>query len=516
MIRLLALMLLLPLHAAASDPPAPATVAVVYNSEIDESKKLAIAYAEARNVPLENLVGLALPDKEEISREEYDTLIRGPLTAEFDRRQWWKRGPDDEGDLQMQQTRIQILVCMRGVPSRIQHPNPVNPDGSPLTQQQGMMTRKAAVDSELALLGSEGHSLDGALANPYFKKDSPITKAGMPILLVGRIDAHSFPVCHRMIQDAVETEKTGLWGFGVIDVANKIPQGDLWLQTAARALDREGIPTLVDRSNDTLPINFPLKDTAIYLGWYDFNVSGPFKNPGFKFKRGAVAAHLHSFSARQLRDAGKNWCAPLLARGACATIGNTFEPWLHMTHNFDVFAERLLAGYTLVEAAYMSIPVLSWQGVVLGDPLYRPFLHLDGSGTKADDDRLFRAFRISMLRWPNDEAEREKQLRAAAARMEDGRLLEALGLNLASNGQESRAGSVFRDAKLRFDDDYDKLRMDLYVAMLDREAKRTAAAIQGLRVAKATYASLPESKATEAWLNILDPPPPPPVQPKAR
>jgi hypothetical protein len=33
----------------------------------------------------------------------------------------------------------------------------------------------------------------------------------------------------------------------------------------------------------------------------------------------------------------------------------------------------LARGWTLGEAAYYALPVLSWQGVLIGDPLYRPF-----------------------------------------------------------------------------------------------------------------------------------------------
>jgi len=51
------------------------------------------------------------------------------------------------------------------------------------------------------------------------------------------------------------------------------------------------------------------------------------------------------------------------------TLGNVYEPYLQMTHHFDIFQTRLLAGHTVVEAAYMALPVLSWQNVVLGDPL---------------------------------------------------------------------------------------------------------------------------------------------------
>lgn len=501
------------LQAAPPEPPRAATVGVIYNSELEASEKLARLYAEKRDIPATNLIGLPLPDKEEISREEFDSMLREPLVEVFDDRRWWRRGRDSKGNLALQSAKLRILVCMRGVPSRIKHPDPKNEGGAPPTQQQMMTTASAAVDSELAMLGNEGLAFEGPLNNPYFKKQQPVAEAKPPILLVGRIDAHSFAVCERMIEDAVAAEQTGLWGFATVDIANKIAQGDGWMRGAATALNDHGIPTLVDRFDQTLPINFPLDETAYYLGWYDWDVSGPFKNPGFKLKRGAVAIHLHSFSAASLRDPNKRWCAPLLAKGAAATVGNVYEPFLHLTHHLDILTERLLDGYTLVEAAYMAAPAVSWQAVVLGDPLYRPFLRIDGSGRKADADRVFRALRIAKLRWPSDDTEREAQLRAASTRMNDPRLLEAVGLNDYFTGRADRASSVFRDALPRFTDPADKLRMDLHIARIDREAGRKQAAIQQLRTASTTFAALPEAKAALAWLNILDPPPPPPATP---
>jgi hypothetical protein len=319
-----------------------------------------------------------------------------------------------------------------------------------------------------------------------------------------------------MIRDAIDTEKTGLWGMSVIDVAQKfstMPEGDPSLENIVKAHRDLGIPVIADRFPDTFPTHYPLRDTAIYFGWYDYHVSGPFLNPAFRFKKGAVAVHLHSFSAAQLRDPAKNWSAPLLARGAAATLGNVYEPYLQMTHHFDIFQTRLLAGHTLVEAAYMSLPVLSWQNLVLGDPLYRPFLHLDGTGEKADADREYRALRLGHLRWKEDPKQLDSQLREAADRMKSGTLLEALGLTKREAGDPEGAETDFRKAKLYFDEKKDRLRMDLHTAAIERTANRKTEAIQILRGARTVFAGIPEAAAAAAWLTILDPPPPPPAAP---
>ncbi|MEK7952717.1 TIGR03790 family protein [Luteolibacter soli] len=496
-------------------PPEPASVAVLFNSTSEDSKALAEFYAKVRGIPADHLVGLELPDAEEISRKDFDDKLRNRLIREYDRREWWVRGRDAQGNLSPTQSKIRILVCMRGVPSRIAGTGPALPP--PPGKQPFTDTTQAAVDSELALLGNEGVPVEGMVNNPYFKQEKTAAEARLPMTLVGRIDGPTKEICGQMIKDAIETEQTGLWGMSVVDLSQKYlesPEGDPAMEKVAKAHRDAGIPVIIDRFPDTLPTNYPLHDTALYFGWYDWNVNGPFTNPNFKFKKGAVAVHLHSFSATQLRDATKNWCAPLLAKGAAATLGNVYEPYLPLTHNFDIFNARLMAGYTLVEAAYMAVPVLSWQNVVIGDPLYRPFIHLDGSGEKADADRVYRAMRLAALRWKDDPKQLEAMLREAADRMKSGVLLEAEALSLANRKEETAAAEEFRKAKLYYADKPDRLRMDLHLAAMEREAGKKAEAIKVLRGARTLYADIPESLAATSWLNILDPPPPPPAQPQ--
>ncbi|MCW1913609.1 TIGR03790 family protein [Luteolibacter sp. GHJ8] len=508
------LMCLIPALQAAPAVPVPESVAVLYNSSSSESKAIATYYAEARKIPEENLVGLPMPEKEEVSREEFNTRILEPLKAEYDKRGWWKR-QEHEGKLIPISKKIRVIACIYGVPSRVAaQPNDPKmvPGGAP-----PLNTTEAAVDSELALIGNEDLPLPNALINRYFKQDLSVFDTNMSTTLVGRIDGPSRAICERMIRDAVEVEKTGLWGMAVIDIAKKYTNtelGDPWLESIARANRETGIPTLVDRFQDTLPTNFPLRDVVSYYGWYDWNVSGPFLNPTFRFKKGAVAVHLHSFSAAQLRDPGKNWCAPLLARGAAATLGNVHEPYLEMTHHFDIFQARLKAGYTLVEAAYMAVPVMSWQNVVLGDPLYRPYLHIDGTGDKAEADREYRAIRLATMRWQNDPRQLDAMLREGADRLKSGVIMESLGLMKTEQRMTAEAAVDFQRAKVYYTAAPDRLRMDLHIAAIDRAGGRNDSAISILRGARTLYANLPEAVAAQAWLNVIDPPSPPPAQPK--
>jgi hypothetical protein len=69
----------------------------------------------------------------------------------------------------------------------------------------------------------------------------------------------------------------------------------------------------------TFDAGFPMSQIAIYIGWYDANVSGPFSRPTVEFMPGAFAYHLHSYSAHPFRSTSQGWVGPLLAKGA--TIG---------------------------------------------------------------------------------------------------------------------------------------------------------------------------------------------------
>jgi hypothetical protein len=236
-------------------------------------------------------------------------------------------------------------------------------------------------------------------------------------------------------------------------------------------------------------------------------------NPSFRFRRGAIAAHLHSFSANQLTNTSQNWCAPLLAAGAAATVGNVYEPYLGLTHHFSIFYQRLLDGFTLVEAAAAAVPAVSWQAIVLGDPLYRPYLHLDGGGMKLDLDREFRALRLAQMEWGEQPAELDRKLETAATALKSGTIQEARGLRAREAGDTLTATRRFEEAKNLYVKPGDRIRMDLHKAAIERNAGNKATAIQTLRSLKTRYSGLPETAAATAWLTILDPPPPPPADP---
>jgi len=129
----------------------------------------------------------------------------------------------------------------------------------------------------------------------------------------------------------------------------------------------------LDDQEALLDPKLPLEDIGLYAGWYTGNFQGPFGRKDFRFKPGTVAYHLHSFSASTIRSKDKHWVGPLIARGATATMGSVYEPYLRLTPNISTFFNSLLSGQCFAEAAYQSQTGLSWMITMVGDPLYRPY-----------------------------------------------------------------------------------------------------------------------------------------------
>lgn len=366
---------------------------IVYNSADPASTSLAKYYASKRNIPADRLLGLNCPQTEEISREEYDSTIAGPFRDAFLQKGWWKLQGGRIVD-----SRIRFVVLMRGMPLKVKSKGldviPRRDQPQPIASRD-----EASVDSELAALGLGEVSSSGLVPNPFFRRFAPIVDSitDPGLLLVCRLDAVSDITVRAMIDDAIATEKTGLWGWGYVDsrsiTEGGYAEGDQWLGNLASSMRQKGIPVLWDKAPEIIPAGYPVTDAAIYYGWYADAVSGPFADPAMQFRTGAVAVHIHSFSASTLRSATANWCGPLLERGAAATLGNVYEPYLTLTAHLDVFQDRLMAGFTLAESAYMSMRALSWMNVVIGDPLYRPYAawqQLTVSKRPMDDWRRYR------------------------------------------------------------------------------------------------------------------------------
>ena len=377
-------------------------VLVIYNAQMPASEAVARHYAQRRSVPDSQLLGLRLSDSGTISRADYVSGIQEPVRKYLVEKGLAEWVPDSSAPpqgrkatarnrLRLIRSEIRYLLLCYGVPWYIPHDSSMRSETEGIPAQ--FLRNDASVDDELALLPRLGFN------DPIATSPNPVVGATNAaqihptngVFMVTRLDGPTPEIARGLVDKALEAESRGLWGHAYIDL-RAITNGPYWwgdrmITNAAVAAKRLGFDTFVDNQPTSLGVGYPLSQVALYIGWYDSGVTGPFYRASVEFLPGAFAYHLHSFSAANLRSASENWVGPLLARGATATMGCVAEPYLEFTPNPAMFLERWgYVGMTLGEAATAAHPVLSWQTVVVGDPLYRPFGRpLADDGKRLDD-----------------------------------------------------------------------------------------------------------------------------------
>ncbi|MGD1089021.1 MAG: TIGR03790 family protein [Verrucomicrobiota bacterium] len=365
-------------------------VVVIYNTRVAASEDVARHYAEVRHVPKNQIYGFSLTANEEMSRDEFRDSLQMPLARRLKSDGLWRFGPvkvpatkgrPERIEQRVVASKIRYAVLCYGVPLKIA------PDAGvyePIaeTMKPELRRNEAAVDSELAWLPLV--RMDVPLSGPLPNWTYGVTNAALlnptnGILLVARLDGPSAGIANGLVDKALEAETNGLWGRAYFDARgleknNSYFLGDEWILGAAEISRRLGFETTVDDQPETFPASFPMSQIALYCGWYDGQVSGPFTLPKVEFMPGAFAYHLHSFSAATIRSSNQNWVGPLLAKGATCTMGCVYEPYLTGTPNVAAFLARWMGGgFSFGEAAWAAQPFLSWQTTIVGDPLFRPF-----------------------------------------------------------------------------------------------------------------------------------------------
>ena len=374
------LFLLAPWVAGAAVPAADdaaARLIIVANADDADSLRIARHYAEMRGVPAGNIVALPMPQTETITWREFVLGVWQPLQDELVRRRLIDgiamKASDEAGRRKFAFSghRFSFLLTCRGLRLLIYH-DPAITGAPPPVDKPEFRTNRGAVDSELSLIASGNYNLNGFVRNPCFLSEQPNFESAQ-IVKVARLDGPTAADVLAMIDRTIAAERTGLLGRAYVDMGGPHKQGDNWFESVARQLQEQDFDLVVHREGGTFPRSARFDAPALYFGWYAPNVTGPFTLPDFRLPPGAIALHIHSYSANSLRTSTHAWCGPLVARGASATFGAVFEPYLELMHQPHLLLRRLLKGATLGDAAYYALHCLSWQNVLVGDPLYRPF-----------------------------------------------------------------------------------------------------------------------------------------------
>ena len=363
---------LLPVSAHAQSAE---NVAVIINDDSADSKQVGERFVRARSIPDTNVIRIQTPAVETISRTAYLNAIEGPIRRALSRNRL--------------QDRVLYLVLTKGVPLRI--------EGTP-----GLDGTGASVDSELTLLYRRMVGITvatrGRVANPYFESGpaksshETFSHRAYDIYLVTRLDGFTLDDALALIDRAQAASSTGSF---VLDQRGGVvnnPTGDIWLSEASRRLATQGLAarTVLESTRE------PARDVDQVLGYYSWASNDPrnhARKASMRFVAGAVAATFGGADARTFREPPAEWTpngdwrnrdaffegAPtsligdLVREGVTGVAGHVADPFLQSAVRPDVLFPAYAAGMNLAEAFYLALPHLSWQTIVLGDPLCRPF-----------------------------------------------------------------------------------------------------------------------------------------------
>jgi hypothetical protein len=75
----------------------------------------------------------------------------------------------------------------------------------------------------------------------------------------------------------------------------------------------------------------------------------------------------------RFRGSPQSLIGDLVAERVTGAVGFAYEPYLQSTARHDILFAAYRAGLSAVESFYRALLHLSWQSVVVGDPLVSPF-----------------------------------------------------------------------------------------------------------------------------------------------
>jgi uncharacterized protein (TIGR03790 family) len=335
-------------------------VLLVVNQADAASREIADYYRERRSLPAKNICAISTTPNEEIQWAVYQQQIEKPI-----------------GDCLKKNAlaeKVLYIVTTLGVPLKVEG------NGTTVT------TEKASVDSELTLLYGKLHGSHferpGMLVNPYFmKRDAPFGHPRFPIYLVTRLAGWDVADVKALIDRSLAAKNLGKFVVDLSPGAND--EGNDWLKTAAILLPAER--TIIDETKKVLYLQ---PDVIGYASWGSNDPNRKVRLLGFRWLPGAIATEFVSTNARTFKRPPDNWAyttwedkshlwdgspqgltGDLIHEGATGASGNVYEPFLVGCVRPDYLLPAYYQGRNLADSFYVAMPYLSWQGIVVGDPL---------------------------------------------------------------------------------------------------------------------------------------------------
>lgn len=335
-------------------------VLVVVNESSSVSRRIGEYYVHKRGVPLENLCRIRTGDSEEITRVVYEGQIEGPIGRYL--------------KLHRLEEKILYIATTLGVPLKIRGPG------------EGMLTESASVDSELTLLygklkGAQVRAA-GLAPNPFYSKmRERFQHPQFPIYLVTRLAGYDFHDVEAMIDRSLDARNRGKFVFDL--KGSDSDGGDTWLREASQALPKERV--VMDETGEVL---YNQREVIGYASWGSNDRARKQRMLGFQWLPGAIVTEFVSTDGRTFARPPNTWnittwedhahlfagspqtlTADYIHEGASGCSGHVYEPYLAATPHPQYLFPAYFSGRNLAESYYLSIPGLSWQNIVVGDPL---------------------------------------------------------------------------------------------------------------------------------------------------
>lgn len=396
---------------------------VVYNSNIPESEDLAQYYMSpltGRAIDPGYALGLPLADSTSFTPNiprapspgiDFEEDILSPLKAFL----------DAPANAQLKQN-VKYLLLMKGVPHQVEGSNEFSTSST-----------YSSVDSELTLLYSYGQwPLAGWIWNGEIYQDFPLPPKAQSFhwqtdaafqrgqfkassstatydldYLVGRIDAYTYDEAKLIIDRARAADTSGT-GWVILDSFDNDPNsvGNLYdkmvqpvwpsdtpgeLMDAITMFSNAGYlsvweditSTRLTMTQGTPPAGF-VNSVIAYAGWGVNHGGGSYpsgneyilNDVGWNYLPGACWISYESFNgtafSEPINRRGQGQISDFLRRGGTCAIGNAWEPFtIGVGDERWIFYRYVVQGDRWIEAAYKGMCLLSWQEVVVGDPLCR-------------------------------------------------------------------------------------------------------------------------------------------------
>jgi uncharacterized protein (TIGR03790 family) len=358
----------------------PENVLLVVNRESNDSKAVAQYYRERRGIPAENVCTIRTLDEEVIARVHFEDEIRKPVLGCLAKRHL--------------QDRVLYIVLTRGVPLKI--------------KAEENESDRASVDSELTLAYQDllgvSRRYAGPAPNPYCAPHAAgrfvrFSHRDFPIYLVTRLDGYNVADVRALIDRGIaagqpETAARARDGRFVLDLNyDDNAQGNKWLREAAAKLREAGISESRVRLETSQVFLAGEKDVLGYASWGSndrANFSRFLRNT---WVNGALAMEFVSTDARTFTRPPEKWnigkwsdppgsffagspqslLGDYIQEGVTGVAGNVYEPYLSACARPQILFPAYVRGHNLAESFYAALPFLSWQTVVIGDPLVAPF-----------------------------------------------------------------------------------------------------------------------------------------------